>query len=378
MGRAHSRPYPEPQSCRGDSSVYHSSDPNKRQRGCAGAARIGRGEQWPRIWNASGRGTCAGDRPQPGAAGTLRGLRRATAGMERANQPARPGGGAGPMVPPPARRTDDHRGAARHTGRYHDGPGGARRRQWRGTARNSTAIAFPAWQVSLLEATGKRATFLELATAELELGNVQVLKGRAEDLAHEGDYREAFDLCVARAVTNAAGLVELTLPFVAVGGSVILYKSLAGLGDELQAAETARVLWGPVPIGGTAQRRPGWPVPGPLSEAQPHPQPVAPRHRPPGAPPAHPGRRGSHRRRAGRGPRASRGTQGPASAQPSTSLRPLSAPAHNLQARATRPRNARRARCRFCYADRNGSRAGDPFPSGWWESHGSHTHRYAP
>lgn len=105
-------------------------------------------------------------------------------------------------------------------------------------------IAFPAWQVTLLEATGKRATFLELVTAELGLGNVQVLKGRAEDLAHDGDYREAFELCVARAVTNAAGLVELTLPFVAVGGSVILYKSLAGLGDELQAAETARVLLG--------------------------------------------------------------------------------------------------------------------------------------
>jgi len=105
-------------------------------------------------------------------------------------------------------------------------------------------IAFPAWQVTLLEATGKRATFLELAAAELGLSNLQVLQGRAEDLARDGDYREAFDLCVARAVTNAAGLVELTLPFVAIGGSVILYKSLAGLGDELQAAETARVLLG--------------------------------------------------------------------------------------------------------------------------------------
>ncbi|HWE61481.1 MAG TPA: 16S rRNA (guanine(527)-N(7))-methyltransferase RsmG [Chloroflexota bacterium] len=108
-------------------------------------------------------------------------------------------------------------------------------------------IAFPQWQVTLLEATGKRARFLELAQRDLDLANLRVVAGRAEEVAHDRDYREAFDLCVARAVTHTPALVELTLPFVRVGGNAVLYKTLGGLSEELSAAEPARVLLGGAP-----------------------------------------------------------------------------------------------------------------------------------
>jgi 16S rRNA (guanine527-N7)-methyltransferase len=105
-------------------------------------------------------------------------------------------------------------------------------------------IVFPHWQVSLLESTAKKVRFLELAAGELALSHLAVLSGRAEDIAHDPEQREAYDLCVARAVTQIAGLVELTLPFVVVGGSAILYRGMATLSDELHAAEPARVVLG--------------------------------------------------------------------------------------------------------------------------------------
>jgi 16S rRNA (guanine527-N7)-methyltransferase len=108
-------------------------------------------------------------------------------------------------------------------------------------------IAFPRWQVTLLEATGKRARFLELARQALGLDAMLVLVGRAEEVAHDRDHREAYDLCAARAVAHTAALVELTLPFVRVGGNAILYKTLAGLSDEVAAAEPARVALGSTP-----------------------------------------------------------------------------------------------------------------------------------
>ena len=109
------------------------------------------------------------------------------------------------------------------------------------------AILFPHWEVTLLEATGKKARFLETAARELELEGLRVVSGRAEEAAHDREHREAYDLCTARAVAHAPALVELTLPFTAIRGIVYLYKGLHGLSDEIAAAEPARVLLGAGP-----------------------------------------------------------------------------------------------------------------------------------
>lgn len=108
-------------------------------------------------------------------------------------------------------------------------------------------IAFPHWQVTLVEATGKRARFLEEAAAVLPLPNLLVVRGRSEDVAHDRDHREVYDLCAARAVTHLAGLVELTLPFVRRGGMAVLFKTLSGLSAETADAEAARVVVGAAP-----------------------------------------------------------------------------------------------------------------------------------
>jgi 16S rRNA (guanine527-N7)-methyltransferase len=106
------------------------------------------------------------------------------------------------------------------------------------------AIAFPRWQVTLLEATAKKVRFLEMARERLGLANVRVVRGPAQELAHDVIHRAAYDLCVARAVARTAAVLELTLPFVRLNGDVILYKGVKSLRDELDEAEVARVMLG--------------------------------------------------------------------------------------------------------------------------------------
>jgi 16S rRNA (guanine527-N7)-methyltransferase len=82
----------------------------------------------------------------------------------------------------------------------------------------------PDWEVTLLEATAKKARFLEHVVAILGLKHVTCLQGRAEELAHEAEHRERYDVVVARAVANMPALAELMLPFCRRGGIIIAQK----------------------------------------------------------------------------------------------------------------------------------------------------------
>ena len=85
-------------------------------------------------------------------------------------------------------------------------------------------IAFPDIKLVLLEATAKKAAFLHHIDHKLGLDNVEISVGRAEDVAHLTQYRERFDLVLSRAVAPLPTLVELALPFCAIGGSFIAQK----------------------------------------------------------------------------------------------------------------------------------------------------------
>ena len=67
---------------------------------------------------------------------------------------------------------------------------------------------------TLIESTGKKCEFLKTAVKELGLTNVEVLNGRAEELAREERFREKFDVCCARAVARLNTLSEYCMPFV--------------------------------------------------------------------------------------------------------------------------------------------------------------------
>ncbi|MFQ5987885.1 MAG: 16S rRNA (guanine(527)-N(7))-methyltransferase RsmG [Dehalococcoidia bacterium] len=85
-------------------------------------------------------------------------------------------------------------------------------------------ILFSNISLTLLDSVHKKTDFLDHLVARLGLEGVEVLTGRAEDLAREGRYREQFDLVLSRGVAQLASLVELALPFCTLGGSFIAQK----------------------------------------------------------------------------------------------------------------------------------------------------------
>ena len=108
-------------------------------------------------------------------------------------------------------------------------------------------LVFPGIRLELLEATGKKTAFLRELIAELELPDVAVHTGRAEDLAHEASLRGAFDVVLARGVAKLAALVEVTLPFLRVGGVLVAHKSATADAEAIAAVKAVRVVGGAPP-----------------------------------------------------------------------------------------------------------------------------------
>jgi 16S rRNA (guanine527-N7)-methyltransferase len=105
-------------------------------------------------------------------------------------------------------------------------------------------IAFPNIKLVLLEAVAKKAAFLHHITHKLGLDDVEIVVGRAEEIAHEDEYREKFDLVLSRAVAPLPTVVELTLPFCTAGGSFVAQKK-GDISSELsQAARAIEILGG--------------------------------------------------------------------------------------------------------------------------------------
>ncbi len=108
-------------------------------------------------------------------------------------------------------------------------------------------IAFPAIDLTLVEATQKKTRFLEAAVAELGLDGTEVVAERAERLGQDPVYREAFDVALARALAPLPVLAELTLPFCRRGGVVVAYKSPGVEGEVAEARRAIRLLGGAPP-----------------------------------------------------------------------------------------------------------------------------------
>ena len=100
-------------------------------------------------------------------------------------------------------------------------------------------ILEPELDLTLADSLNKRLTFLDALLKELGL-KAALVHGRAEDLGQNRLYREQFDAALSRAVANLPVLLELTTPFVKVGGTAIAYKGDGA--EELESAKSAAFL----------------------------------------------------------------------------------------------------------------------------------------
>ncbi|MCK4388533.1 MAG: class I SAM-dependent methyltransferase, partial [Dehalococcoidia bacterium] len=96
----------------------------------------------------------------------------------------------------------------------------------------------------LLDSRAKKAAFLHHIIEQLELEHVEVVVGRAEEIAHQPLFRENFTLVVSRAVASLPTLVELALPFCQIGGKFIAQKKGQIEQEVVQAGKAIDVLGG--------------------------------------------------------------------------------------------------------------------------------------
>ena len=96
-------------------------------------------------------------------------------------------------------------------------------------------IAKPQMELTLLDSLGKRMKWLETVLPELGV-EAQCLTARAEEAV--ATRRESYDVATSRAVARLPILLELTAPYVKVGGFVAAMKGTAAE-EELSASKNA-------------------------------------------------------------------------------------------------------------------------------------------
>ena len=96
-------------------------------------------------------------------------------------------------------------------------------------------IACPEVKLTLLDSLGKRMNWLETILPQLGV-NAECVTARAEEAAAQR--RESYDFASSRAVARLNVLLELTAPFVKVGGAVLAMKGSAAM-EELEEAKNA-------------------------------------------------------------------------------------------------------------------------------------------
>ncbi len=105
-------------------------------------------------------------------------------------------------------------------------------------------IVCPALQMTLMDGTQKKITFLQQMALEMGLDDVTTLCGRAEEIGRLPAHRERYDLVFARAVAPLATLIEYLLPLVAVGGMAVIYKGPGALQEFVDARKAIKTLGG--------------------------------------------------------------------------------------------------------------------------------------
>jgi len=110
------------------------------------------------------------------------------------------------------------------------------------------ALARPERELVLVESARRKAEFLEAAAEALGLTRLRVRCARAEVAGRDPALREAAARACARALGPVATCLELTLPFVQVGGAAVLYRGSAdAAAEEVAAARAAELLGGEAP-----------------------------------------------------------------------------------------------------------------------------------
>ena len=106
------------------------------------------------------------------------------------------------------------------------------------------ALCAPDCHITSNDATAKKLNYVAETAKKAGIQNLDTLVGRAEELSVLPQYRENFDMAVARGVARLNVLCEWCMPFVKVGGYFVAMKGEKGLEEAEEAKKAISVLGG--------------------------------------------------------------------------------------------------------------------------------------
>jgi 16S rRNA (guanine527-N7)-methyltransferase len=104
------------------------------------------------------------------------------------------------------------------------------------------AIAQPSWHLSLLDSKIKKTNFIRNTIEALDLPQVSIFTGRAEEINQTGSHYQKYDLALLRAVGSVALCAKYVMPFLKVGGTAILYRGQWTETEQLELNEICNEL----------------------------------------------------------------------------------------------------------------------------------------
>lgn len=95
------------------------------------------------------------------------------------------------------------------------------------------ALAFPNLNITAIDSVGKKINFIESVAAQLRIGNLRTINGRARELNRKEEWKATFDIITARAVSDTKNIYRETKNMLKENGSFILYKTPEQASKEL-------------------------------------------------------------------------------------------------------------------------------------------------
>jgi 16S rRNA (guanine527-N7)-methyltransferase len=93
-------------------------------------------------------------------------------------------------------------------------------------------------KVTLLDSLEKRLKFIQEVINTVDIKNINLIHGRAEDEGMKKENREKYDIATSRAVAGLNVLLEYTTPYIKVGGKCLLMKG-DNLDQEIDISKNA-------------------------------------------------------------------------------------------------------------------------------------------
>ncbi|PKM79408.1 MAG: 16S rRNA (guanine(527)-N(7))-methyltransferase RsmG [Firmicutes bacterium HGW-Firmicutes-13] len=105
-------------------------------------------------------------------------------------------------------------------------------------------ILYPDSKLTLIDSHKKKIHFLKRLVKRLDLREVSIYHGRAEELGKDKMHREKYGTVLSRAVAALPVLLEYALPFVSLGGNFMACKGPKVLQEIEEAQKALEVLGG--------------------------------------------------------------------------------------------------------------------------------------